>query len=511
MARPVHDSIADASETTPLITDASRAPTTHDARPVSPAPDNSPTPRQKWRVVLLLYLYAFVMILADSLCPAALIQILEDIICADMDHHGDPIAGLGDTCKSPAVQTELAFVRGFLQMTPFFAGVVCTVPYSLLANRIGRRRVLMLSGIGLFLSLAWVLAVCYFRFLPVRWIWLSGAFLFVGGGDPVMSTVAHVMITDTVERPQRAQIFLCLHAADVLGGFVGPVIAAALMANGHAWIVLLLGACIMLFAALVITSLIPETLYFSQSSAVMTSTSTSHEADGSSSASPVDRAKASGSLFAPLRRMLASNPQAILLLSIFTPQTAARELFNNLGLQYSNVKFGLSYARGNLIISLFQAVQGLVALVLLPFITRVLAKPLGWSPWSRDRRYAVFSMSMTAAGLFVIALAPVFAVEILGLLLVALGSCTNGLLTSLMGGAVPSGSAGAIYSSALTLSIVSRTLSGPIFSALLVAGFNLGWQWYGLPFAVMAAFMLCEFGSAFLIMSERVESPESED
>ncbi|KAI0154603.1 MFS general substrate transporter [Xylariaceae sp. FL1272] len=452
------------------------------------------------------------MILADSLCPAALIQVLEDIICADMSHHGDPVAGLDDACKSPAVQTELALVRGFLQMAPVFAGVLCTVPYSLLANRIGRRRVLMLSGIGLFFSLAWVLAVCYFRFLPVRWIWLSGAFLFIGGGDPVMSTVAHVMITDTVERPQRAQIFLWLHAADVLGGFVGPVIAAALMANGHVWIVLVLGTCTTLFGALVITSLIPETLHFSQSSAVMISTSASHEADSSSSsATSVDRAKARGNLFAPLRRMLASNPQALLLLFIFAPQTAARELFNTLGLQYSNVKFGLTYARGNLIISLFQAAQGLVALVLLPFITNVLATPLGWSPWSRDRRYAVFSMSMTAAGLFVIALAPVFAIEILGLLLVALGSCTNGLLTSLMGGAVPSDSAGAIYSSALTLSIISRTLSGPIFSALLVAGLNLGWMWYGLPFAVMAALMLCEFGAGFFVMSERLESPESEE
>ncbi|KAI0867187.1 hypothetical protein GGS24DRAFT_486367 [Hypoxylon argillaceum] len=191
--------------------------------------------RRKWRVILLLYTFVFVMMLGDTLYPAALIQVLEDIICADKydDISSGSLSDPDGRCKGHAVQKELALVRGFQQLTPVFAGVLCTVPYTLLADRLGRRRILMLSGAGMALAFAWVLAVCYFRFLPVRWIWLSGAFLFVGGGDPVLSSVAHVMLTDATERPERAQIFLCLHAADVVAGFFGPAVSAALMEGGH--------------------------------------------------------------------------------------------------------------------------------------------------------------------------------------------------------------------------------------------------------------------------------------
>ncbi|KAI3318460.1 MFS general substrate transporter [Xylariaceae sp. AK1471] len=470
--------------------------------------------RRKWRVILLLYTLVFIMMLGDNLYPAALIQVLEDIICTDNYGTSSEAVALyrlpesDSRCKAQAVQKELALVRGFQQLMPVFAGVLCTVPYSLLADRIGRKRVLMLSCAGTAFAFAWVLAVCYFRFVPVRWIWLSGAFLFIGGGDPVLSSVAHVMITDTTERPERAQIFLCLHAADVLSGFFGPAISAALMENGRVWTVLLLSGAASFFGAFVIASLLPETLHLSQSAT--TSSSILTQESGSASEDPVEPAKPHSSLLAPLRAVLASNPQALLLLCIFAPQTAARELFNSIGLQYSSVKFNLSYSRGNVLLSLFQGAQGLLALVLLPFITRVLAVPRGWSAWTRDRLYTIVSISATTSGLLVIALAPTLSIEIIGLLLVSLGSCTNGLLMGLMGGTVRPNQVSAIYSAALMLSIMVRSGTGPVFSALFMAGLELGWKWLGLPFAVMAALMVCELGASSFIRTERVENVEDE-
>ncbi|KAJ8107202.1 hypothetical protein ONZ43_g6808 [Nemania bipapillata] len=310
------------------------------------------------------------------------------------------------------------------------------------------------------------------------------------------------MLTDTTDRPERAQIFLCLHAADVVAGFFGPAISAALMENGHVWVVLLLSAAISFFSAFVITSFIPETLHMNQSAAVASPTLAQ---DGNPKP-----AKSYSSLLAPLRTVLTSNPQAVLLLCIFAPQTTARELFNSIGLQYSSVKFNLSYGRGNVLLSLFQGAQGLLALVLLPFITRVVAEPRGWSPWTRDRLYAVISISATTSGLLVIALAPVLWVEIVGLLLISLGSCTNGVLMSLMGGAVRPNQVGAMYSAALMLSIISRSGTGPIVSALFVAGLDLGWKWLGLPFAAMAAVMACEFGASLFIRKEKSEVADDE-
>ncbi|KAI0972387.1 MFS general substrate transporter [Xylaria arbuscula] len=469
---------------------------------------------RKWRVVLLLYAYVFSVMLGSSLYPAALIQVLEDIICTD--YYGTPTGTAAllqlpdpdEMCKVHAVQKELALVIGFLQLAPMFAGVLCTVPYSLLADRIGRKPVLMLSGAGIAFSFAWVVAVCYFQFVSVRWIWLAGAFLFIGGGDPVLSSVAHVMITDTTERSERAQIFLCLHAANVGSGFFGPAISAALMEAGHVWTVLLLAVAFAFFGAFVITSFIPETLDLSQSPAVSSSTAT-QDRDSDSEVS-VGSSKPDSGLLAPLRNVLLSNRQALLLICIFAPQTAARELFNAIGLQYSSIKFNLPYSRGNVLLSVFQGTQGLFSLVLLPLITRLIAVPRGWSAWTRDRYYTIASIGVMSFGLLVIALAPVLSIEIIGLLLVSLGNCSNGIIMSLMGGAVRANEVSAIYSAAVMIGTVVHSLAGLAFNALLVAGLELGWKWLGLPFAIMSYIMACEFAVSLFISRERDEDVHSE-
>ncbi|KAL4935320.1 hypothetical protein BDV06DRAFT_234435 [Aspergillus oleicola] len=435
------------------------------------------------RVTLLLCIFAFTMMLGDNLQPAALTQVMENAICDDYyTTHFSPVgvtASATDPCKAHAVQKELAQVRGYQQLVPVFAALVCMVPYGLLAERIGRKRVLVLSGAGVCAALGWVLAVCFWRFASVRWVWLSGAFLFVGGGDAVTSSLVHIMVTDVTGPAERAQIFLFLHAADVLAGFCGPAIGAALMEKGHTWTVLLLAAVVLFAGTFLLTPFVPETLGF--------------RTDGGPS-------------------VLTSNRQALLLLGGFAPQTAARDLFTMVGLQYSRAKFALSYGRGNVLLSVFQGAQGLVVLVLLPLITRCVADPRGWTRWARDRRYAILSVVLTASGLMVIAAAPGLAVEAAGLLLVACGSCTTGLLMSLLGGAVQPRQVSTVYSAALMLSIVVSSVAGPVVNTLLVEGLVLGWMWMGLPFAVAAVVMAGVTVASVAISAEKPEiSEDGED
>jgi MFS family permease len=475
----------DVSESSPLIPD-----TTDHVSASAPFP-------LKGRIVMLLCAFAFTTMLADNLQPAAMIQVLENVICDNYyrTHLPDP-----QLCKVTAVQKELATVRGYQQLVPVFAGLLCTVPYGLLAERIGRKHVLMLYLAGTFAAFSWVLAVCYFRFLPVRWVWVSGAFLFIGGGDSVASSVVHVMVTDVVEPAERAQIFLYLHAADVISGFVGPAISAVLMEKGYTWAVLLLAGGTLLGAFCLLLLCIPETLELREESSACTTSS-----QASTGAKTVR-----ASLLTPLLGVLTSNPQAVLLLCIFAPQTAARELFTSIGLQYSNTRYSLSYASGNLLLSLFQGAQGLVVLVLLPFISRTIARAGDWTTWYRDRIYTIASIAVLALGLVTIGIAPVVAVEAAGLLLVALGSCTTGLLMSLLGGAVRPSQVSAVYSSALMLSIVMRSVTGPVFFALLIEGLRLGRSWYGLPFVVMAFLMFGFMLASTLIQRERTELVDEE-
>lgn len=505
-------SIDNASEFTPLISNR-------------PKDERNPSRLQR-RVTPLLCVFAFIMMLGDNLQPAALTQVIENAICDDYYTMRSPPTGVSattiDPCKAQAVQQELALVRGYQQLVPVFAALVCTVPYGLLAERIGRKRVLVLSGAGVCAALAWVLAVCFWRFASLRWVWLSGAFLFVGGGDAVTSSLVHIMVTDAAPPAERAQIFLFLHAADVLAGFCGPAISAALMDKGHAWTVLLLAVAALFAGTFLLTPFIPETLGFRADYGGPSSSPTPAIASHSplhpdrSSAPP---AKITTSSFwarisralAPSLRVLTSNQQALLLLGVFAPQTAARDLFTMIGLQYSRTKFTLPYSRGNVLLSLFQGTQGLVVLCLLPLVTRYIGAPLGWTPWARDRRYAISSIALTACGLLVIAAAPGLAVEAAGLLLVACGSCTTGLLMSLLGAAVQPAQVSAVYSAALMLSIVASSVAGPVANALLVEGLGRGWVWMGLPFALAAVVMAGVAGASVGVSKEKPEICEGED
>ncbi|KAI1158658.1 MFS general substrate transporter [Nemania serpens] len=465
--------------------------------------------------------------LADNLQPAALTKIFEDVICDSYYHHSpQPPSPPGqDPCEAQPVQKELALVRGFLQLMPIFSGLLCTVPYGLVAERIGRKRVLVLSGAGTLAALSWVLAVCYWRFLPIRWVLLSGIFLFVGGGDPVLSSMLHVMVTDATDQAERAQIFLYLHAADVVAGFFGPAVSAPLMEKGHTWTVLLLAVAVLVTSIIALALLVPETLHLKarlanhpdQAKNLMSSPEiASSLSPRHSTQSAIPKRKGGFGLgdidnsITSLVSLLMSNRQAMLLLCLFAPQTASRELFTLIGLQYSSAKFALPYARGNVLLSLLQGAQGLVVLVVLPLITRLVANSRGWTTWARDRLYATVSIIFSATGLIVIGIAPALAFEVLGLLFVALGSCSSGLLMSLLGTAVRPSQVSVVYSSVLMLSIVARSLTGLVESALLVKGLELGWAWMGLPFVAMGLFMVCVGIASVFITREKIELLDEE-
>ncbi|KAL4926548.1 uncharacterized protein BDV17DRAFT_293348 [Aspergillus undulatus] len=359
--------IDNASESTPLLSNH--------------AQNGRVSSRLQRRVTLLLCVFAFTMMLGNNLQPPALTQVTENAICDDYDAtHSSPAgvaASTTDPCKAHAVQKELAQVRGYQQLVPVFAALVCTVPYGLLAERIGRKRVLVLSGAGVCAALGWVLAVCFWRFASRR---VDGEGTHLDGAAAGCG---------------RA---LCGHL-------------------------------------------------------------------------PADAVHPRNPRLEGRRRSLvrsssrSRNPDRIATASIL------RTRQNHLPLLGPHL-------------------------------------PRGWTPWARDRRYAILSVALTASGLMVVAAAPGLAVEAAGLLLVACGSCTTGLLMSLLGGAVQPRQVSTVYSAALMLSIVVSSVAGPVANTLLVEGLVLGWMWMGLPFAVAAVVMAGVTVASVAISAEKPENFE---
>ena len=92
-------------------------------------------------------------------------RILEDAVCRRYHerfaqpgvHLSLPIPE-GD-CKIPSVQSELAMLKGWDAMFACIPSLLTAVPYGALADRHGRKLVLILALLGTILSLVWFVLV----------------------------------------------------------------------------------------------------------------------------------------------------------------------------------------------------------------------------------------------------------------------------------------------------------------------------------------------------------------
>lgn len=68
-----------------------------------------------------------------------------------------------------------------------------------------------------------------------------------------------------------------------------------------------------------------------------------------------------------------------------------------------------------------------------------------------------------------------------------------------------------LYSTALTLSLISRSVSGPLVSGLLAKGIEMGGGWTGIPFMAMATLMLGISVASLFIPREHSQRVHDED
>ncbi|KAK4982844.1 hypothetical protein LTR50_007553 [Elasticomyces elasticus] len=146
------------------------------------------------------------ILVADIVATAPIaprMVIFEDIICRNHYAAWQDSAGLGD-CKIEPVQSELARIAGWKDTFDTIPGLLVSVPYGALANRIGRGKVMVLALIGCLLSDTWVATVCWLpQTLPLRAIWLSGLFQLLGGGSATIVSMCFTMIGDACSAEQR--------------------------------------------------------------------------------------------------------------------------------------------------------------------------------------------------------------------------------------------------------------------------------------------------------------------
>ncbi|KAK4063523.1 uncharacterized protein Triagg1_9400 [Trichoderma aggressivum f. europaeum] len=206
--------------------------------------------RRRTRLYMLIYLLVFLDCFSGFLLDVPLIQLLERTVCW-REARRDSLLLMVDSppfCKSPAVQREVAIINGFKGSFDSLSGLLTALIYGSLADKKGRKPIIILSFAGLYLHLLWILFVCitpavslvlvaqlifsgpgYNRnIMPTRLVWTASVFLMIGGGHKVFMSMLYTMLSEGLSAGISGGLYT-LSGIKMLSSTFSPLMSGFLM------------------------------------------------------------------------------------------------------------------------------------------------------------------------------------------------------------------------------------------------------------------------------------------
>ncbi|KAL4768063.1 major facilitator superfamily domain-containing protein [Aspergillus nidulans var. acristatus] len=475
--------------------------------PLIPDPSgvvSPPTPLSGKKVLQVILLCASATLILDiglTVVRAPKIRLFESILCqAYYRTHGDallvPMQNIPESrCKTKEIQSGVARLIGWQTVFDGIPAIFLAIPYGALSDSKGRRPVLLLCFLGLALSTAWTLLVCWMQW-PLELTWISSLFQCLGGGPAVATAVLEATIADVVPDDKRSTIYFQLQAAVLISDILANPLSSVLMAH-NAWTPCFLGVGIQALATVLLMAL-PETLDFARGSRPSDA-----PIDGCKEEEPTLR----GCLAKNFRSIVSDQNVAGLVFSLLILTVSAESL--DFLLQYVSQRYGWSIAQSAMLLSL-RAVVEFGLLLVLGSLLLFFKSPGLFDPQQRDLLIARLSLGLIVVGLLILSLSPTVAPAILGLIVYTLGAgfqpAVMSLLASLWKASNPS-NLGSLYSTVAIILAVGGVIAGPLISLMYRVGLSLGHGWVGLPYFVASG--LCA-GIAVVLLSVRLPERERE-
>ncbi|KAL4783504.1 major facilitator superfamily domain-containing protein [Aspergillus varians] len=214
--------------------------------------------RRRLIITLIIILLAFEI--GGQMIPGPMVRVIESIVC-DRYWRAHGLTGHipERRCNIPAVQTEVATVKGYSDLLEGLLCTICAIPYGLLADRYGRRRAIRLTVPGFLLNALITNSVLWFSdTFPLRAIWLASFSWIIGGGPTVALVIIWTMLADLSTDSKRAMLFFHVGLASQIAGFLASAISSGLMAL-NPWIPLPIG-CATVTVGLGFALSLPETM-----------------------------------------------------------------------------------------------------------------------------------------------------------------------------------------------------------------------------------------------------------
>jgi MFS family permease len=457
-----------------------------ESTPCTLSPPSKNTKKPWFLIVGLIILLFAVIDVGVGLADAPKTRIFETNICLRYYQQNDPTAiDPHDTvpeteCKIDAIQQELAMIFGWQETFDAIPGILLAVPFGALADIWGRKRILTLALVGLQLSTAWVLFICYFQRLPLQWTWLSSAFSLIGGGSVVAVAAGMTMISDVTPPEKRTNVFLYTTAAMLLSETIAPILASRLMGKSS-WIPLLLAYAIQQLGV-TIAMFCPETIHMQDqfdSRAIE-----SERAMETSKEEQIYSFKAQLSYFKAAFIFLKSDSTLMLVVLSYLGNKSGRQAIQLL-VRYASKRYDWEIKKAALLPSFRAATNLLSVAVLIPGFNYILLEylrvPLQWA----DVWLARGSIIALASSFVIMGLASKPALLIIGLLVYNLGIGYASAIRSIAINAI-GGPSSPHVSKLMSLLAITESIglmvSGPLINGLFKWGMDIGSAGLGLPF-----------------------------
>ncbi|THY24190.1 MFS general substrate transporter [Aureobasidium pullulans] len=456
-------------------------------------------------VLILVALVIVITSVAGGLIGLPFVRLIEDAIC--QEHYASrPVEGglfiTSDVdeahCKVDTVQSRLAYILAIQEMLDAIAGFTFALPYGLVADRIGRTKVLALSFLGIWLAGCWAgLVVWQHNLFPIWTIWFSTAFQAIGGGPGIPMTMIYTIITDVQVEAERTNTFFYISVCGMIADLIAPTLAASLMTISP-WLPFTIGISAMAFAMLLTLS-IPETYH------ARTHT-TSSPPEG-----PIDRQPKPYGLLHHLNQILAmfkSRPLCLIFVSFVGEQLILKN--SGFAMRYVSKRFSWPLSRFGYFMSARALVGILIYLLILPRISSFLQHRMLFSPLRKDLLLARTMGIILAIGLF-LAAGPTLGCVLSGLLLVTIGSSSTTICRSIAAHFVDSRHVASMYTFLNLINTAGAILASPLLASTFVLGMRWGGDWQGLPYLCLGFLGTISAIALFLIRWGTGEAEEMEN
>ncbi|CAG8949801.1 hypothetical protein HYFRA_00004125, partial [Hymenoscyphus fraxineus] len=461
-------------------------------------------------IIGILLAIIFMLSFGGFLMEMPAVRLYEDIIC----HHyyngleGEAHIGFDEPidegmCKGNVVQNELNFLFGTLHFISPIPRLLTTIPYGALADRVGRKPIFILAIVGFILSgICDILIVSFWKVLPLRLIWLSPLFTFIGGGEAVAAMIFYAIACDITTETARANVFLLGGCGALASTLVAPTVASFLMAVSP-MLPLFVGLATMICGAS-FTFFMPETLHLrlSATTGQLTKSLPPEQSDVHRKPKPKFRQSTSYmSLKSNITGFLDRTYEAIKVISSVRMQVllftfiALPFCYQSVGLsiRYVSNRFSWKLRETMLLLSLRALVNIIILLAFVPLISKLLTKQFGFTSQGKDLLLARFSIIMFIIGSLIIATSPTIGLTIAGMIIWTVGTGFDSFIRSLITALVDKEHIARLYSIITVVETLGALVAGPSLNYSYSVGLEKGDGWSGLPFYILA--LVCLFAS----------------